>query len=56
MASSKNVLKIIIIVVLLVFLLSTALVSVMYLTGNKNAANETWDVQVISTGVDSMGL
>ena len=59
MASSKKVLKLSIIIVLFIFLLSTALVSVMYLTGNKNAANGTGDVaaeQVISTGVDAMGL
>jgi flagellar basal body-associated protein FliL len=60
MASSKKVLKLSIIVVLFIFLLSTALVSVMYLTGTKKVDPETGDVitgeNVISTGVDSMGL
>lgn len=62
MASSKKVLKLSIIIVLFIFLLSTALVSVMYLTGNKNTPEEmlTGDAvteeNIISTGVDSMGL
>jgi len=60
MTSSKKVLKLSVIIVLLIFLLSTALVSVMYLTGNKNVDPETGDVitgeNIISTGVDSMGL
>ena len=63
MASNKKVLKLSIIIVLFVFLLSTALVSVMYLTGNKNVPTEetlTGDVvngeNIISTGIDSMGF
>jgi len=36
MASSKKILKISIIVVLLIFLLSTGLISILYLGGNKN--------------------
>jgi len=59
MSSKKTVLKVFIIIILAVFLLSTALVSVMYLTGNKNAVSETGDVAsegIIATGVDSMGL
>ena len=60
MSSKKTVLKVFIIIILAVFLLSTALVSVMYLSGNKNATNGTGDVLTgdisIETGVDSMGL
>jgi len=36
MASNRKVLKLIIFVVLLVFLLSTGLISILYLGGNKN--------------------
>lgn len=60
MASSKKILKLSIIIVLAIFLLSTALVSVMYLTGPKNVNPETGDIitgeNIISTWVDSMGL
>lgn len=44
MSAKKSLLKIFIIVILGVFLLSTWLISVLYLWGNKNAANQTWDV------------
>jgi flagellar basal body-associated protein FliL len=43
MASGKKILKISIIVVLLIFLLSTGLISVLYLGGTKNVA-ETEEV------------
>lgn len=59
MASSKKVLKLSVIIVLFIFLLSTALVSVMYLTGNNNIVDENWEgnwEESIFTGIDSMGL
>lgn len=51
MSAKKSVLKVFIIIILGVFLLSTWLISVLYLWGNKNTPTWTWDV--ISWVVDS---
>ncbi len=44
MSAKKSVLKIFIIIILAVFLLSTWLISVLYLWGNKNTANQDWSL------------
>jgi hypothetical protein len=44
MTTQKKVLKVLIIIILLIFLLSTGLVSVMYLAGGKAATNGTGDI------------